>query len=712
MNRHSTIAAALVLFTSSFALPAPAETVHVPADQPTIQAGIDAALDGDTVLVAPGIYRETIDFLGKQIEVASERGYDVTSIWPAAGGPVVRFGSGEGRDAVLRGFKIQGGQTSQGGGVRCYQSSPTVIGNIIRDNGAAWGGGVALIQSNARLEDNIIVSNTADGGEYIGGGGGISIDDSGSAGEPVLLVNNLIVNNLAVADGYPEEWSTSYGGGMLILDSTVVVDHCTVADNWADTVYHRETYGGGLCVGCQSTVSVSNSIFYFDQAVVVGGYELAMICDQAPYATVSFDYSDVQYGPGLFYIPDPGNTAAWGEGMRTDVPRFVHDQPYYLAQVASGQPWNSPCVDAGDPQGPAVAGTTRTDGYPDTGVTDMGFHYPVATPPLIIAGPGPSADNPPLVRVFPAEQDALHLVEFSAYGAPGFGVNVATARLDGQEWMSVIAGPGPGQVFGPHVRGFELDGTPLPGLSFFAYGTLKYGVNVCAGDLDGDGADELVTGAGPGAVFGPHVRAFRYQSGTVAAIPGISFFAYGTLKHGVNVTCGDLDGDLRAEIVTGAGPGAVFGPHVRGWTVVDGAVQPMAQVSYLAYGTPRFGVGVACGDVDGDGMDEILTAPGPSPQFGAHVRGWNCDGSAVAAIPGISFFAWPAGEAHFGARVSSGVDIDGDGRDDILVAPGPDPAFGSAVQAFGYSAGETAGLFSFEAFDGLAGGATVAALRN
>jgi hypothetical protein len=51
-------------------------------------------------------------------------------------------------------------------------------------------------------------------------------------------------------------------------------------------------------------------------------------------------------------------------------------------------------------------------------------------------------------------------------------------------------------------------------------------------------------------------------------------------------------------------------------------------------------VNVTCGDIDGDGIDEMLTTPGPGSGFAAHVRGWNYDGEAVTPISSLSFFAY------------------------------------------------------------------------
>ncbi len=331
----------------------------------------------------------------------------------------------------------------------------------------------------------------------------------------------------------------------------------------------------------------------------------------------------------------------------------------------------------------------------------------------ILVGPGPGPDNAPLVRRYPLINRADPEVEFAAYGADNFGVNVAVGDLDGNGVDEILTGPGPGPMYGPHVRGFTADGTPLPGVSFLAYGTPRWGVNVCSGDIDGDGFDEIITGAGPGEVFGPHVRAFDSDGGSgVFPVPGVSFFAYGTLRWGVNVASGDIDGDGFDEIVTGAGPGEVFGPHVRGWNVDGGTATAIPTVSYMAYGTNLYGVNVTCGDVDGDGIDEIVTGPGPGAVFGAHLRGWNVDGGTPTPLPGFSFFAWPAEERRGGATVSSGRDLTGDGRDEILCGLGPLEENRGYVRVWRYNGSGIEQMYELFAFTGpFRYGARVAAGR-
>src|SRR5262249_54310265 len=111
----------LVITAGAFA----GNTIHVPADRPSIQAGIDAAVNGDTVLVAPGTYVENINFHGKAITVTSEQGSGVTVIDGGAHDSVAAFVTGEGLSSVLSGFTLQNGLSplsapsfGDGGGVR------------------------------------------------------------------------------------------------------------------------------------------------------------------------------------------------------------------------------------------------------------------------------------------------------------------------------------------------------------------------------------------------------------------------------------------------------------------------------------------------------------------------------------------------------------------------------------------------------------------
>ncbi len=177
---------------------------------------------------------------------------------------------------------------------------------------------------------------------------------------------------------------------------------------------------------------------------------------------------------------------------------------------------------------------------------------------------------------------------------------------------------------GPHVRVFRGDDQSEV-FSFFAYSlAFEGGVRVAAGDLTGDGIPDLITGAGTGG--GPHVRVFDGSMPQITpnpvniATPLGSFYAYdSTFPGGVFVAAGDVNGDGRIDLITGAGTGS---SQVR---VFDGSTN--AQMagplgSFLAF-NPAFtgGVRVAASDLNGDGQADILTAAGPGG--GPHVRGFN-----------------------------------------------------------------------------------------
>jgi len=608
-----------------------------------------------------------------------------------------------------------------GGGIYCDDDNPTITGNIITDNESGnYGGGIHLFRADPIITGNVIIGNRARRG-----GGGIHVE----VGEP-LIADNLIAANTA--------YGTSAGGGGIscFREANATLLNNLITGNWAG---HD---GGGIAVRYHSSPTIANCTITGNRATNRGG-AVACYLDSHPQVSNSILWANNSRNGPQIYIGDTGSDPStltiewsdlegswadvhvaadcqlnWGKGMIEATPLFASgpDGARYLCQHVAGQTVTSPCVDAGDPAAAMVVGSTRTDGAPDTGVVDLGYHSQGLSPwlhPHVASGLGPGPENPSRIRLFPPENDASRAYAFEPYRMDHSGVNLGCADLDGDTLDELLTGPGPGESFSAHVRGFAVDGTPLPGLDFFAYGTHQFGVNVTAGDLDADGFAEIITGPGPGAVFGPHVRGWDYDnSGLVSAMPGVSFFAYGTPKWGVNVASGDIDGDGYDEIVTGAGPGPIYGAHVRGWDVDGGASASIPQVSFFAYNTARMGVRVSCGDIDGDGMDEIITAPGPSNHFGAHIRGWNYDGSMLGELPGVNFLAWPAIEYRFGASVHAGADLDGDGRNEIVVGPGPDPTAISEVKTFALEGGTTVLRFSLQAFpDNWTYGASVAAGR-
>jgi hypothetical protein len=234
----------------------------------------------------------------------------------------------------------------------------------------------------------------------------------------------------------------------------------------------------------------------------------------------------------------------------------------------------------------------------------------------IIVGAG--VGGAPLVRVYNGEDGSL-LFNFFAY-EPSLrsGVNVAAGDIDGDGKAEIIAGAGDGGA--PAVAVFNGDGTER--YRFFAFeSSLRGGVTVAAGDVDGDGKAEIMAGAGFGGA--PAIAVFNGADGTER----YRFFAYdSSFRNGVYVSAGDLDGDGKAEIVAGAGPGG--GPQVRVVHGDDGSDIG----SFFAYDpSVRSGVRVATGEVTGGGSREIITGPGPG--VGPNVRGF--DLSADGTFPNV-----------------------------------------------------------------------------
>ena len=221
----------------------------------------------------------------------------------------------------------------------------------------------------------------------------------------------------------------------------------------------------------------------------------------------------------------------------------------------------------------------------------------------------------------------------TAYASGVYGLEAAAGDVRGDLIDDMVTGPGPGPALGPHVRAFDSMGVPLSGVSFFAYGTLRYGVDPAVGKVLADSRDEIVTGAGAGMVFGPHVRGFDVPGG-VTVIKGINYFAYGTPRYGVQVSAGDLEADGSHEIVTGPGPGAVFGPTVKGWTFEGGPVQGFGP-AFDAFAGARYGVRVATGQLEAGAPDRVFAGRGAGPVETTEARGFVLGGGQVAALTGL-----------------------------------------------------------------------------
>jgi len=164
----------------------------VPNQYPTIQAAINACVNGDTVLVADGTYtgagNKNLDFGGRAIVVMSESDASECIIDCQSSGRGAYFHSGETSSAVLKGFTIRNGNSSYGGGINITGASPTIERCIIRGNTS---------------------SNSYGGGIYV------------SSGSPDILHCTLTIN------------SSKYGGGIYATNSAMTVNSCIIVNNSA-----------------------------------------------------------------------------------------------------------------------------------------------------------------------------------------------------------------------------------------------------------------------------------------------------------------------------------------------------------------------------------------------------------------------------------------------------------------------------------------------
>lgn len=238
--------------------------------------------------------------------------------------------------------------------------------------------------------------------------------------------------------------------------------------------------------------------------------------------------------------------------------------------------------------------------------------------------------------------------EYLPYGqTTRLKANVAMGNLDSNP-LSQETVIGAGYGGGPHVKVAGENNQTVG--SFFAYDKgFRGGVEVDVGDIDGDGIDEIVAGAGPGG--GPHVKIFDLDGRTKH-----SFMAYDTnSRFGVRASVGDVNGDGLIEIIT-----APLIGHKAPVKVFDLSGNELSR--FFAYGNNHSnGHDLAVGDVNGDGADEIITSPGKGS--GPHVRVFNSTGTVLG-----SFFVYNE-ENRGGVRVSVDDVFEGTASEEIVTVP-------------------------------------------
>jgi len=274
---------------------------YVPGDYRTIQEAIDAASNGEVILVANGTYTGTgnqdLNFNGEAITFQSENGPENCIINCGSNGRGFNFIGGEGPNSVVSGFTITGGNVNYeggGGAIQCDNwSSPTIKNCIITGNStiAVPGGGISCTLSSPTIINCIFSNNSSD--HSSDGGGAIYCDNASPT-----IINCVIGNNSTTGDG----------GGIYSSASNLTIINCTIINNTA----------GGIYFNYSTTSSVTNTIIWNntpDQIITQNGAD----------PTVAF--SDIEGG----YL---------GESNKNEDPLFASPGDYHLST-------GSPCIDSG-----------------------------------------------------------------------------------------------------------------------------------------------------------------------------------------------------------------------------------------------------------------------------------------------------------------------------------------------------------------------------
>ena len=354
-------------------IPIYAEIIHVPSEQPTIQAGIDAATDGDTVLIADGSYSGNgnvnlqwnatnkhiviqsvngaphcvidCEYKGRGFILISEQddrdiidGLTITNGWAKTVYPILTGGGAILCDGTspqisncnlihnIAGDSVNSTLNSyyaDGGAIECINSSaPIIINNVISNNFANHtGGGLHYGDRSSGVVKNNVLDNNRNYGCY--GGGGIALHSESNP----TIVNNQITNNNS---RYYSKGG--YGGGIICMNSNPFIINNTIANN---STLNGDSLGqgGGIRIRGLPSPIIKNCIIWNNTAQD----SLENLDFQYPQWTLDVSYSDIEGGLYNMNVTSPST-------ILTSDPHFLdpnHDN-YQLGP-------SSPCINAGTP---------------------------------------------------------------------------------------------------------------------------------------------------------------------------------------------------------------------------------------------------------------------------------------------------------------------------------------------------------------------------
>lgn len=230
------------------------------------------------------------------------------------------------------------------------------------------------------------------------------------------------------------------------------------------------------------------------------------------------------------------------------------------------------------------------------------------------------------------------------------GVNVAAGDLDGDHQADIAVGSGVGSK--PTVVILNTNGTTKS--KFIPYPTsVAGGVSVAMADVNGDGTDELITVLGQGSA---QVKVYKYQVSTNKFSVIAQGFAYAQKSNnGFNLAADDLDLDGRAEIAVTPRRNASSVTIIK---VSGSKFQKLKTFNPYSINF-RNGIIIAAGDVNGDGRGELITTG--SSGYWSHVKVFNSQGRKLTGF-------LPASKAYLGGVTITALDVNEDGRDEVLTA--------------------------------------------